>query len=89
MGDRMIITLPWPDEALFPNKSNRDGGKYPRRNAAKEYRAEAKVITLNVINGEGIEPHHLMSASKVSALESEIAIFCQNRNESCKWELSL
>jgi hypothetical protein len=52
----MKITLPWPGESLFPNKSNRDGGKYPRRNAAKEYRAEAKVITLNVINGEGIEP---------------------------------
>lgn len=41
------------------------------------------------INGEGIEPHHILSASKVSALESEIAIHCAACNESNKWEMTL
>jgi hypothetical protein len=41
------------------------------------------------INGEGIEPHHLMGASRVSALESEIANHCATRNEACKWEMTL
>lgn len=41
------------------------------------------------INGEGIEPHHLMSASKVSALESEIANHCQSRNAEARWEMTL
>ena len=41
------------------------------------------------INGEGVEPHRILSASKVSALESEIAIHCATRNEECKWEMTL
>ena len=52
----MKIVLSWPSEYLFPNKSNRKGGSYLRRDAAREYRAEAKVRALNVINGGGIEP---------------------------------
>jgi len=41
------------------------------------------------VNGEGIEPHHLMSASKVSALESEIANHCESRNAEARWEMTL
>jgi hypothetical protein len=46
-------------------------------------------ITLLFVNGDCVEPHHLMSASKISALESEIANHCATRNESCKWEMTL
>lgn len=41
------------------------------------------------VNGEGIEPHHILSASKISALESEIANHCESRNAECKWEMTL
>lgn len=51
--------------------------------------ADGVEVTLIFINGEGIEPHHLMSASKVSALESEIANHCQSRNAEARWEMTL
>jgi hypothetical protein len=51
--------------------------------------ADGVEITLLFVNGDCVEPHHLMSASKVSALESEIANHCATRNESCKWEMTL
>lgn len=56
-----------------------------------EYEGDAQgvEVTLIFVNGEGIEPHHLMSAAKVRALESEIAIHCATRNESCRWEMTL
>jgi hypothetical protein len=41
------------------------------------------------VNGEGIEPHHILSASKVSALESEIANHCESRNAEARWEMTL
>lgn len=56
-----------------------------------EYEGDAQgvEVVLIHINGEAIEPHHLMSAAKVRALESEIEIHCATRNESCKWEMTL
>ena len=51
--------------------------------------ADGVEVTLIYINGEAIEPHHLMSAAKVRALESEIAIHCATRNEECKWDMTL
>lgn len=51
--------------------------------------ADGVEVTLIFVNGDCVEPHHLMSASKVSALESEIAIHCATRNEECKWEMTL
>ena len=66
--------------------ANFDGAPLPC-----EYEGDAQgvEVVLIHINGEAIEPHHLMSASKVSALESEIAIHCATRNEECKWEMTL
>lgn len=56
-----------------------------------EYEGDAQgvEVTLIFVNGEAIEPHHILSASKVSALESEIAIHCATRNEECRWEMTL
>ena len=47
----MIITLPWPPSILFPNAAMRDGAKFPRRQAASDYRQDANLEALSVLGG--------------------------------------
>lgn len=67
-------------------KASFDGAPLP---CEFEGGADGVEVVSVFVNGEGIEPHHILSASKVSALESEIANHCQSRNAEARWEMTL
>lgn len=50
----MIITLPWPDAILFPNRAYRDGAKYLRREAARTYRDGATWMAIQGARNVGV-----------------------------------
>ncbi len=53
----MIITLPWPDSALLPNRNTRfdRGAHFSRREAARNYKMQAYLLSRQYQTGRDID----------------------------------